>query len=85
MPSSDIDVQDFKADEYIAKVVAESSLEDLLRLYTRVVGEVRALDAEKKALVYDNYSKLISATETIRKVCRFHKRMRCAADGLTNW
>lgn len=70
VPSSDIDAQDFKADEYIAKVVAESSLEDLLRLYTRVVGEVRALDAEKKALVYDNYSKLISATETIRKVCR---------------
>ncbi|TDZ21774.1 Vacuolar protein sorting-associated protein 51-like protein [Colletotrichum orbiculare MAFF 240422] len=27
-----------------------------------------ALDAEKKALVYDNYSKLISATETIRKM-----------------
>jgi hypothetical protein len=26
------------------------------------------LDAEKKALVYDNYSKLISATETIRKM-----------------
>ncbi|KJK87163.1 hypothetical protein H633G_09016 [Metarhizium anisopliae BRIP 53284] len=27
-----------------------------------------ALDAEKKALVYDNYSKLITATETIRKM-----------------
>lgn len=26
------------------------------------------MDAEKKALVYDNYSKLISATETIRKM-----------------
>lgn len=52
----------------MAKVVGGSSLEQLLRLYTRVVGEVRALDAEKKALVYDNYSKLIAATETIRKV-----------------
>lgn len=30
--------------------------------------DIRALDAEKKALVYDNYSKLISATETIRKM-----------------
>ncbi|KAG5914780.1 hypothetical protein E4U42_000302 [Claviceps africana] len=40
----------------------------MLRLYTRVVGELRALDAEKKALVYDNYSKLITATETIRKL-----------------
>lgn len=48
--------------------MGNSGLEDLLRLYTQVVGEVRALDAEKKALVYDNYSKLIAATETIRKV-----------------
>ncbi|KAI9147801.1 Vacuolar protein sorting-associated protein [Paramyrothecium foliicola] len=68
VPASDLDVQDFNADEYVAKIVASSSLEELLRLYTRVVGEVRALDAEKKALVYDNYSKLITATETIRKL-----------------
>jgi hypothetical protein len=68
VPSSDLDAADFNADEYVAKVVAGSSLEEMLRLYTRVVGEVRALDAEKKALVYDNYSKLITATETIRKV-----------------
>jgi hypothetical protein len=32
------------------------------------LADIRALDAEKKALVYDNYSKLISATETIRKM-----------------
>lgn len=32
------------------------------------VLEIRALDGERKALVYDNYSKLIAATETIRKV-----------------
>lgn len=69
MPSSDLDAPDFNADEYVARVVSNSGLEDLLRLYTQVVGEVRALDAEKKALVYDNYSKLITATETIRKVC----------------
>lgn len=68
VPATEIDAPDFNADEYVAKIVEKSSLEELLRLYTRVVGEVRALDAEKKALVYDNYSKLITATETIRKV-----------------
>lgn len=68
MPASELDGPDFDPEEHVSKVVAESSLEELLRLYTRVVGEVRALDAEKKALVYDNYSKLITATETIRKV-----------------
>lgn len=68
MPASEIDAPDFNLDEYLQRVVAESSLQDLLKLYTRVLGEVRALDAEKKALVYDNYSKLIAAMETIRKV-----------------
>lgn len=70
VPASDLDAPDFDAAAYVEDLVARSSIEDLLRLYTRVVGEVRALDAEKKALVYDNYSKLITATETIRKVCQ---------------
>jgi hypothetical protein len=69
IPAGEIDAEDFNLDEYLQRVVAESTLQELLKLYTRVLGEVRALDAEKKALVYDNYSKLITATETIRKVC----------------
>ncbi|CAM1503834.1 Fc.00g014250.m01.CDS01 [Cosmosporella sp. VM-42] len=68
VPASELDASDFDAEEYVARVVGGSGLEELLRLYTRVMGEVRALDAEKKALVYDNYSKLITATETIRKM-----------------
>ncbi|KAG5985180.1 hypothetical protein E4U55_000816 [Claviceps digitariae] len=68
VPASDLDDPDFNADDYVARVVDNNGLEDVLRLYTRVVGELRALDAEKKALVYDNYSKLIAATETIRKL-----------------
>ncbi|KAM0327244.1 hypothetical protein ACHAQA_006379 [Verticillium albo-atrum] len=68
VPASELDTADFDADAYVQRAMEGSSLEELLRLYTRVLGEVRALDAEKKALVYDNYSKLISATETIRKM-----------------
>ncbi len=33
-----------------------------------LVNEIRGLDGERKALVYDNYSKLITATDTIRKM-----------------
>lgn len=75
VPAGDLDDPDFNADDYVARVVDNSGLEDVLRLYTRVVGELRALDAEKKALVYDNYSKLITATETIRKVSRTGRQM----------
>lgn len=34
-----------------------------------VLLDIRGLDGERKALVYDNYSKLIAATDTIRKAC----------------
>ncbi|KAL0939715.1 uncharacterized protein CTRU02_206325 [Colletotrichum truncatum] len=68
VPPSELDNLSFDAEAYVRKALAENSLDDLLRVYTRVLGEIRALDAEKKALVYDNYSKLISATETIRKM-----------------
>lgn len=68
VPPSEMDKADFDADAFVKKALAENGMQDLLRLYTRVLGETRALDAEKKALVYDNYSKLIAATETIRKV-----------------
>lgn len=68
VPLSDIDANGFDADAYVRSKLRDNSLEELLKTYTRVLGEIRALDAEKKALVYDNYSKLITATETIRKV-----------------
>ncbi|KAI1819917.1 Vps51/Vps67-domain-containing protein [Xylaria intraflava] len=68
VPPSELDKEDFDADAFVKKALAENGMQDLLRLYTRVLGETRALDAEKKALVYDNYSKLIAATETIRKM-----------------
>lgn len=65
---SEMDRPDFDAEAFVKKALAENGMEELLRLYTKILGETRALDAEKKALVYDNYSKLITATETIRKV-----------------
>lgn len=68
VPLSEVDAEAFDADAYVKAKLQDSGLEELLRTYTRVLGEIRALDAEKKALVYDNYSKLITATETIRKV-----------------
>ncbi|KAK8055351.1 hypothetical protein PG993_000578 [Apiospora rasikravindrae] len=68
VPPSEMDGESFDADAYVKKALAENGMEDLLKLYTKTLGEIRALDAEKKALVYDNYSKLISATETIRKM-----------------
>ncbi|KAL2023736.1 hypothetical protein VTK56DRAFT_1450 [Thermocarpiscus australiensis] len=65
---TELDQPDFDPAAYASRVLATASLADLLRTYARIVSEMRALDAEKKALVYDNYSKLIAATETIRRM-----------------
>lgn len=67
-PLSELDSPTFNAEEFAQKALATSGLAELLTLQARVLGEMRALDAERKALVYDNYSKLISATETIRRM-----------------
>jgi len=65
---SEMDRADFDAAAYIKQVLETQSLGELLRTYNGVLTDIRALDAERKALVYDNYSKLIAATETIRKM-----------------
>ncbi|KAK4249986.1 Vps51/Vps67-domain-containing protein [Corynascus novoguineensis] len=67
-PPSELDSPDFDAQSYMATLLATAPLADLLKTYASVLGEMRALDAERKALVYDNYSKLIAATETIRRM-----------------
>jgi hypothetical protein len=65
---SELDAPNFSAPSYIKHVLETQSLGELLRTYKGVLTDIRALDAEKKALVYDNYSKLIAATETIRRM-----------------
>lgn len=39
-----------------------------MRAEAALIQEIRGLDGERKALVYDNYSKLIAATETIGRM-----------------
>ncbi|KAL8901154.1 MAG: hypothetical protein Q9192_000689 [Flavoplaca navasiana] len=73
---SELDAPGFDAEAYVRDVLARESLQGLLKIESGLINEIRALDGEKKALVYDNYSKLITATDTIR-------RMRTNMDPLT--
>jgi hypothetical protein len=65
---SELDTDTFNAASYTSYALETQSLAQLLTTYNGILTDIRALDAEKKALVYDNYSKLIAATETIRKM-----------------
>lgn len=68
----EVDRVGFEAGAFVRGILEREGLEGVLRIENSLVGEIRGLDGERKALVYDNYSKLIRATETIRKV-RFPK------------
>ncbi|KAF2433872.1 hypothetical protein EJ08DRAFT_657991 [Tothia fuscella] len=67
-PLAELDRPGFEAGAYVRSLLEREGLEGLLRLENELVSEVRGLDGERKALVYDNYSKLIKATDTIRKM-----------------
>lgn len=65
---SDLDREGFDAEAYVRRVLEEKSLPEVLAIYRGVLSDVRSLEGERKALVYDNYSKLIVATETIGRL-----------------
>ena len=63
--STELDNPNFDPSEYIAHLLSTSSLSTILKAENSLVSDIRTLDGERKALVYDNYSKLIKAVETI--------------------
>ena len=65
---SELDKPNFDASAHVASLLASEGVEGVLRVEAGLVSEIRSLDGEKKALVYDNYSKLIAATDTIRNM-----------------
>ena len=73
---SELDKPDFDPTTYVSGLLSKESIDGVLRVEAGLVCEIRNLDGEKKALVYDNYSKLIAATDTI-------KNMRERMDPLT--
>jgi hypothetical protein len=73
-----LDDPSFDAEKYIADLLKTCTLRDILRIESTLVSEVRNLDGERKALVYDNYSKLIKAVGTIADM---QKGMRDQGDG----
>ncbi|KAF8533745.1 Vps51/Vps67-domain-containing protein [Trichophaea hybrida] len=72
----ELDRDNFSAGAYVNKLLAEKGVRELLQVENELVNDIRGLDGERKALVYDNYSKLIAATDTI-------KRMRASMEPMT--
>ncbi|EEH48154.1 uncharacterized protein PADG_04238 [Paracoccidioides brasiliensis Pb18] len=64
----ELDNPNFDPSAYISRLLSTSSLSTILKAENSLISDIRTLDGERKALVYDNYSKLIKAVETIGKM-----------------
>lgn len=66
--AAQLDDPSFDAEAHVAELLQQAGLRDILRTESVLVSEIRTLDGERKALVYDNYSKLIKAVGTIAEM-----------------
>ncbi|XP_063717211.1 vacuolar protein sorting-associated protein 51 homolog [Symsagittifera roscoffensis] len=70
----DLDSSAFSPDLYLNKIKKEKSLTELMDTEHEMVRQIRLLDNDMQTLVYENYNKFISATDTIKKMkTDFHK------------
>ncbi|XP_020113910.1 vacuolar protein sorting-associated protein 51 homolog [Ananas comosus] len=58
----------FDPDVYMNLLVQKSNLEGLLQNHVQMAAEIKNLDTDLQMLVYENYNKFISATDTIKRM-----------------
>ncbi|XP_078058912.1 vacuolar protein sorting-associated protein 51 homolog [Mustelus asterias] len=78
----DIDGAHFQPEFYLNKLRKECTLAELMESEAEMVKHIRALDSDMQTLVYENYNKFISATDTIRKMKNDFKKMEDEMDCL---
>ncbi|XP_012569964.1 vacuolar protein sorting-associated protein 51 homolog [Cicer arietinum] len=64
----DINSSSFDPDQYMNILVYKSNLEGLLQRHVEMAAEIKNLDTDLQMLVYENYNKFISATDTIKRM-----------------
>ncbi|KAG4304565.1 hypothetical protein PORY_001958 [Pneumocystis oryctolagi] len=60
-----LDEDDFDIEQY-EKDAMNSDPQTLLNIENTLIQEIRSLESEKKMLVYDNYTKLLSVANTMK-------------------
>ncbi|XP_061104751.1 vacuolar protein sorting-associated protein 51 homolog [Conger conger] len=79
----DINGPHFDPEVFLNKLRKECSLAELMDQESCMVKQIRALDSDMQTLVYENYNKFISATDTIRKMKNDFKKMEDEMDCLS--
>jgi hypothetical protein len=63
-----IDSPHFKADTFVQKTLSTKPLKDVITREKQINKEIKELDTQLQRLVYENYNKFITATDTIKKM-----------------
>jgi hypothetical protein len=63
-----IDSATFDPSRYLNQVLRTVRLDELLSKHQEMSMEIKTLDSDMQMLVYENYNKFISATDTIRNM-----------------
>ncbi|XP_053133876.1 vacuolar protein sorting-associated protein 51 homolog isoform X2 [Hemicordylus capensis] len=79
---TDLNGPHFDPEVFLTKLRKECPLAQLMDCETDMVKQIRALDSDMQTLVYENYNKFISATDTIRKMKNDFKKMEDEMDCL---
>lgn len=74
-PSMQMNSEFFNVQQYTTHLLQNETLEGLVETDTRLLRDVRRLDKDLQELVYRNYAKFISATDTIREMRRHVSEM----------
>ncbi|KAK2575387.1 hypothetical protein KPH14_001051 [Odynerus spinipes] len=76
----DINGQYFNPDSYIKNLLKEYTLKQIMDHEAEVIRDTQTLHSDMQTLVYENYNKFISATDTIRKMKTDFKEMEDSMD-----
>jgi len=84
-----IDAPGFDGDRWVHKLLAESNVNSLVRHVADLDSDITNLDSDMQMLVYENYSKFIRATDTIRSLKdtldeNWHSRFQTLKNNLGN-
>jgi prefoldin subunit 5 len=63
-----IDSSSFDASKTFNELISSHTFEELLLMQNNLTSEIKSLDGNMQTLVYENYNKFISATDTIRSM-----------------
>lgn len=80
----DINGPNFNPNLYLDKIFKECTLRQVMDHENEIVKDTQTLHSDMQTLVYENYNKFISATDTIRKMKNDFKKMEDEMDLLAS-